>query len=273
MIASTDSSSDADLDVAMALADAAREAALRHFRSDGLQIDNKLAAAGAFDPVTAADRDVETAIRNILTRERPDDGVLGEEHTDTASTSGRTWVIDPIDGTRAFMCGLPTWGVLIALNDGTRPILGVMDQPFTGERYIGVLSGKTPTALCQQATGETPSNTRPCNTLSNAVLCSTAPDAFGSDADAARFATLSQQTKLTRFGTDCYAYAMLARGHVDLVVESGLHAYDIQAMMPIVQAAGGVVTNWQGGDCAQGGQVIAAGDPRLHEQVLAILSP
>jgi len=263
--------SSADIDVAMALADAARIAALRHFRSGGLEIDNKRAADGAFDPVTAADREVETAIRQIIARDRPDDGVLGEEHGNKASTSGRTWVIDPIDGTRAFMCGLPTWGVLIALNDGTRPVLGVMDQPFTGERYIGIADNEAPAALCQRGVDETALHTRPCALLSDAVLCSTAPDAFASDTDAALFTELSERVKLTRYGTDCYAYAMLARGHVDLVVESGLNAYDIQAMMPIVQAAGGVVTNWEGGDCSHGGQVIAAGDADLHKKALAIL--
>ena len=265
------SDSTTDLDVAMALADAARVTALKHFRSGGLQIDNKLAASGAFDPVTIADREVETAVRDILAQERPEDGILGEEHSDVTGTSGRTWVIDPIDGTRAFMCGLPTWGVLIALNDGERPVVGVMDQPFTGERYIGVL-GEGQKALYKHTTEETAISTRPGDDLADAVMCATAPDAFGSDADAAAFARLSDQVRLTRYGTDCYGYAMLARGHIDLVVESGLNAYDIQAMMPIVQAAGGIITNWTGGDCAQGGQVIAAGDARLHQKALAVLN-
>ena len=250
-----------DLQVAHELAEVARGAALRYFRSDTLRVDNKLSAEGAFDPVTIADREVETAIRSILAQMRPADGVLGEEHSNTAGTSGRTWVIDPIDGTRAFMCGLPTWGVLIALNDGARPVLGVMDQPFTGERYVGVI-GERPMAECQRGGAREALHTRSCDALADAVLCTTAPDAFGSDDDLARFMALSRQTRLTRYGTDCYAYAMLARGQIDLVVESGLNPYDIQAMMPIVQAAGGVMTNWQGGDCQNGGQVIAAGDPK-----------
>lgn len=261
-----------DLDVAMSLADSARVSALKHFRSDNLHIDNKRLADGAFDPVTAADREIEKEIRNVLSQVRPNDSVLGEEHSDSTGTSGRSWIIDPIDGTRAFMCGLPTWGVLIALNDGIRPILGVMDQPFTGERYIGLSNGQSSTALYQRDGEETAIRTRVCENLANAVMCSTAPDAFGSDDDTALFAELSKQVKLTRFGTDCYGYAMVARGQIDLVVESGLKPYDIQAMIPIVEAAGGIVTNWQGGDCSHGGQVIAAGDKLLHAKALSILS-
>ncbi len=261
-----------DLDVAVALADAARVCALKYFRSESLHIDNKLLADGAFDPVTVADRNVEKEIRTILAQARPDDGVLGEEDSDTIGSSGRSWVIDPIDGTRAFMCGLPTWGVLIALNNNGRPFLGVMDQPFTRERYIGVVEEKSSTARYQHNGIEYAISTRHCKTVTDAVMCSTAPDAFGSAEDIKAFSRLSSHTRLTRYGTDCYGYAMLARGHVDLVVESGLQAYDIQAMMPIVEAAGGIITNWQGGDCSQGGQVIAAGSATLHQEAMAILA-
>lgn len=260
-----------DLDVAVGLADAARRAALAHFRATDLRIENKRASSGDFDPVTVADREVENAIRAILAFERPDDGILGEEQSAVTGTSGRTWVIDPIDGTRAFMAGLPTWGVLIALNDGVKPILGVMDQPFTGERYIGV-TGPEPIAILKRGGASTDLRTRACYGLSSAVLCSTAPDAFASGADFERFSDLSSQVKLTRYGTDCYGYAMVALGQIDMVVESGLNPYDIQAMIPIIEAAGGIVTDWNGGDCQHGGQVIAAGDRRLHEQAVSILS-
>lgn len=263
---------DEDVEVAKSLAEAARAVAGWHFRSDRLQIDNKKAAQGAFDPVTVADRDIETAMREILARERPDDGVLGEEHTNTVGTSGRTWVLDPIDGTRAFMCGIPTWGVLIALNDGKRPVLGMMDQPFTGERYVGVSTDNLVTALCQREGRETRLETRRCPGLSDAVMCSTAPDAFSTEAEIERFAALAKETRLTRYGTDCYGYAMIARGQIDLVVESGLQPYDIQAMIPIVEAAGGVVTNWQGGDCQNGGHVVAAGDVGVHAAAVDFLS-
>jgi len=245
-----------DVEVANELADAARTVALRHFRSDTLQIGNKRAEDGAFDPVTVADKEVETVIRALLAERRPYDGVLGEEHDNTIGTSGRTWVIDPIDGTRAFMCGLPTWGVLIALNDGKRPVVGVMDQPYTGERYLAVSTDRLLTSLCQRGDREVRLQARRCSELAQAVMCSTDPDAFANRDDFERFSTLSKQTRLTRYGTDCYAYAMLARGQIDLVVESGLKPYDIQAMIPIVQAAGGFITDWQGGDCQDGGQVI-----------------
>lgn len=263
---------ESDLEVAKELAEAARVVALKYFRSDALQIGNKRSAEGAFDPVTAADKEIEAVIRTILSERRPLDGVLGEEHENTAGTSGRTWVIDPIDGTRAFMCGLPTWGVLIALNDGSQPIIGVMDQPYTGERYVAVCTDQLMTSLCQRGEREVRLQARPCRDLADAVLCTTAPDAFPTSDDFQRFSKLSSGTRLTRYGTDCYGYAMLARGQIDLVVESGLKPYDIQAMIPIVQAAGGFITNWQGGDCQGGGQVIAAADVGIHAAALQILS-
>lgn len=262
-----------DLEIAKELAEAARSSALRYFRTTSLQLNNKRSEEeGAFDPVTVADQEIESVLRDILADKRPEDGVLGEEHENTVGTSGRTWVLDPIDGTRAYMCGLPTWGVLIALNDGQRPILGVMDQPFTDERYVGVTDDALWTAFLRHDGHETRLATRRCARLADAVMCSTAPDAFPSEDDAAVFAGISAQTKLTRFGTDCYGYAMIARGQIDLVVEAGLQAYDIQAMIPIVEAAGGVVSNWSGGDCQEGGQVVAAGDPALHAQAVRALS-
>ncbi len=263
---------ESDIVVAKELADAARTTALEYFRSNTLQIGNKRAEDGAFDPVTVADKEVEAVIRSILAEKRPSDGILGEEHKDTSGTSGRIWVIDPIDGTRAFMCGLPTWGVLIALNDGSRPVIGVMDQPYTGERYIGVSSDQLLTSLCQRGNREIRLQTRSCDDLSDAVMCSTDPTAFATSDDFDRFSALSKHTRLTRYGTDCYGYAMLARGQIDLVVESGLQPYDIQAMIPIVQAAGGFITNWQGDDCQDGGRVIAAADAALHAAALDKLS-
>lgn len=260
------------LRVGALLADAARQTALRWFRAPSLGIDNKRGAEGGFDPVTAADRETESRIREILATERPDDGILGEEHETVSGTSGLQWVIDPIDGTRAFMCGLPTWGVLIGLNDGKRPFLGIMDQPFTRERYTGVSHGARCSATLIHQERETAIRTRSCASLGDTVMCSTAPDAFASSGDAAAFDALSTETKLTRYGTDCYGYAMVACGQIDLVVESGLHPYDIQAMIPVVEGAGGVVTDWQGGDCSQGGRVLAAGDAALHAKAVAFLS-
>lgn len=257
------------LRIATKLADAARGPALALFRSSALDIENKLSSEGAFDPVTVADREIESVIRAILARERPDDGILGEEQDEKSGESGLRWVIDPIDGTRSFMSGLPTWGVLIALNDGTRPIVGVMDQPFTGERYIGVADGS---ASLQHGGKDEPIRVRACTSLAGAVMCSTAPDAFSTDSERLAFEAISREVKLTRYGTDCYGYALVASGQIDLVVESGLNPYDIQAMIPIVQGAGGIVTDWHGGDCQNGGRVVAAGDPALHAQAVAFLS-
>ena len=259
----------ADLALALTLADAAREPALAFFRSPELASEDKAGAGSSFDPVTAADRAVEDAIRAIVRAERPDDAIRGEEEADETGTSGRTWVIDPIDGTRAFLAGLPTWGVLIALNDGAEPVVGVMDQPFTGERYYGI-SGSGGSYLH----GETRRRlrTRPCAALGEAVLCSTDPGAFATEVDREAFLGLRRDAKLTRYGTDCYAYAMLALGQIDAVVESGLQPFDIQAMMPIVRAAGGTITGWDGGDCQEGGRVVATGDRRLHDALLGRLA-
>ena len=258
------------LPVAHRLADAARPIALHYFRSSRLGTDNKAGEDGGFDPVTLADRAIERAMRDILATERPDDGILGEEYDDVPSRSGVTWVLDPIDGTRAFLCGLPSWGVLIAANDGERPVIGIMDQPFIGERFTGILLPEVRSAVLDDATGRTDLAVRNTDTLSEALMCSTAPDMF-KGAEAHAFASLSDKVRLTRFGTDCYAYTLLAMGQIDLVVESSLKPYDIQALMPLVQAAGGIVTDWQGGDCQQGGQVIAAATPTLHEAAMSVL--
>ncbi len=259
---------DTCLSVAHRLADAARPLALQHFRAATLAVEDKSTPDQSYDPVTMADRAIEAEMRQILADLRPDDGVLGEEFDPTPSRSGITWVLDPIDGTRAFICGLPTWGVLIAVNDGTRPVIGIMDQPFTGERFTGTAA----IAQLAHADGTRALHTRATAALGDAVLCCTDPTMFKTEAERAAFAAISQATRLTRYGTDCYAYAMLAAGQVDLVVESSLKPYDIQAMMPIVQGAGGIVTDWRGGDPQHGGQALAAATPALHAAALAALA-
>jgi histidinol phosphatase-like enzyme (inositol monophosphatase family) len=267
------------LSVAEELADVARAPALSAFRSLGLGVDNKLAEAGAFDPVTRADRETEIALRERLRALRPQDAILGEEFGAAPGESprdgdgGLTWVLDPIDGTRAYLCGAPTWGVLIALNDGEGPILGVMDQPFTGERFVGAprrIDGG-PAAYWRRGDESRPLRTRPCAALSQATLLSTFPE-VGSAADRAGFEAVRDRVRLTRYGLDCYGYAMVAMGCADLVIEAGLQPYDIQALRPIVEGAGGVVTDWRGGRCDHGGRVLAAGDPALHAQALAALA-
>lgn len=234
-----------------------------YFRS-GLEVtDKKDKGEGRYSPVTAADQGAEAAIRALIQAEHPDHGILGEEHGHENPGARLTWVIDPIDGTKAFITGLPTWGTLIALNEGGRPVLGVMDQPILGERFTGGPDGAF--------LGPTRLRTRACPRLAEAKLCCTEPDMFAPGAEREAFDRLARQVALRRFGTDCYAYGMLAHGFVDLVVEASMAPWDIQALIPIVERAGGVVTNWEGGPAADGGRVLAVGDPRLHAEVLGIL--
>jgi histidinol phosphatase-like enzyme (inositol monophosphatase family) len=255
------------LETADRAADAARSACLRHFRAGGLADDNK-AAGGAYDPVTAADREAEAAIRAVLAEARPGDGVLGEEEAARESASGFTWVVDPVDGTRAFVIGAPTWGVLIALNDGTRPVLGLMDQPWTRERFWG---DGTRAWLRRDGEAERPLRARRDVPLSRARLSTTYPE-IGDAGERAAFERVRDRVQLTRYGLDCTAYALLAAGHLDLVIEAELQPYDIQALIPIVEGAGGLVTDWSGGDAQQGGRVIAAASPELHREALALLA-
>lgn len=261
----TDSEKRELLDVANALADAGREVTLKYFRTDGLLADNKDAAA--YDPVTRADREAELAIRAILETRRPDDGILGEEFPDKPTKSGLTWVIDPIDGTRAYISGNPSWGILIGLDAGNGPILGLVDQPYIGERFIGgfgkseMLRGD---ALRQLKTS-------PCTDLSDAILFTTFPE-IGTPAERMAFEAVRDQVRLTRYGLDCYAYMLLTMGQIDIVIEAGLHPFDIQGPIGVIEAAGGIVTNWQGEPVHMGGQILAAGNAEMHAQALAILS-
>ncbi|PCJ76176.1 MAG: histidinol-phosphatase [Rhodobacteraceae bacterium] len=253
------------LDVANALADAAREITLRYFRSAGLQADNKLEAG--FDPVTIADREAELAIREILAARRPNDAILGEEFGHKAGTSGLTWVIDPIDGTRAFISGIPSWGVLIGLDTGNGPVLGVVDQPYMDERFIGGF-GQARLVAHGEAREIATSD---CENLGAATLMTTFPE-VGSDIERSGFEAIRDRVQLTRYGLDCYAYALLAMGQIDLVIEAGLNAYDVQGPIGVIQAAGGVVTDWQGQAAHNGGRILAAANAGLHAQALAILS-
>ena len=249
------------------MADAAARTILPLFRKP-LQIDNKLNNVG-FDPVTIADRDAELAIRKIIRQHFDDDGILGEEHEDVQGTSGYTWILDPIDGTRAFITGVPQWGTLIGLNDGASTVYGVMNQPFLQERYCG--DGQRATLTSPHHQLPLTLKTRDCATLSDAMLMCTSIDMF-SQAERERFTSVANTVAMTRFGGDCYAYCMLASGFIDLVIEADLKPYDIQALIPIVEGAGGVVTDWQGGNVTGGGAVIAAGDKRIHAAALNYLA-
>ncbi|TCM84609.1 inositol monophosphatase family protein [Rhodovulum steppense] len=257
--------SDELIATAHALADAARAATLARFRAAALGVENK--AGAGFDPVTLADREAEAAMRAVLAERRPDDAILGEELAGVAGSSGLTWVLDPVDGTRSFMCGTPTWGVLIAVADESGPFFGLIDQPYIGERFLGGLG----LAELQARTGRHPLQTRAPRPLAEASLFTTFPE-IGSPEEARAFAALAGQVRLTRYGLDCYAYALVALGQIDLVVEAGLQAYDVQAPIAVIEAAGGIVTDWRGGSAHQGGRVLAAANRAVHAEALAILS-
>lgn len=239
------------------LADAAALAIKPHFRAP-LAVTDK--GAGLYDPVTVADQAAERAMRELIQQHYPEHGILGEEEESFRGSSPLTWVLDPIDGTRAFITGLPLWGTLIALNDGQRPRLGIMNQPHTGERFSG--NGQAAWLNGQ------PLRTRTCPSLAQARLMCTTPDMFTSAAEHQAFQHIADQVQLLRFGGDCYAYCMLAAGLVDVVMEASLQPYDVQALIPIVEGAGGRITTWEGGDAQHGGRVIACGDPALHALVL-----
>lgn len=262
---STEAQLPAKLAFAHTLADASAKAILPHFRKV-IAVQNKETVG--YDPVTAADRNAETVIVKLITKAHPEDGVIGEEFGRRNEGARFRWVIDPIDGTRAFIIGQPLWGTLIGLLDGPKPVLGVMNQPYTGERFYG--SGKG-TFLRR---GETPARrlkTRTGVKLSDAILASTHPDLMQGP-DAVAFAKLSASVRMTRYGGDCYNYCLLAAGFIDVIAECGLKPYDIVALIPIIEAAGGIVTTWDGAPATEGGRIVASGDPKLHDKVLKVLA-
>lgn len=252
------------LRVAHLLADAAGAAILPHFRVPSLQAENK--EQHRFDPVTIADRAAEEAMRQVLARERLDDAILGEEYGASDGTTGLTWVLDPIDGTRGFVAGTPTWGVLIAVGDASGPQIGLIDQPYIGERFVGTPDG----AWLQNRAGRTPLSTRPARPLAEATVFTTFPE-VGTPAERAGFDAVANQARLVRYGMDCYAYALIAAGQVDLVIEAGLNAYDIQGPIAVITAAGGIVTDWSGKPAHEGGRVVAAANPEIHAAALRLL--
>jgi histidinol phosphatase-like enzyme (inositol monophosphatase family) len=247
------------------LADVARVATLSYFRSHDLAADTK--ETQRFDPVTAADRLSEERMRAILARRRPHDAILGEEFGTQAGTTGLTWVLDPIDGTRGYLSGTPTWGVLISVRDAEGPLFGIIDQPYIRERFEGGLGR----AQMQGPMGESALAVRSPRPLSQAILFSTFPE-VGTPEEATAFHRVARQAKLVRYGTDCYAYALIAAGQIDLVIEAGLQAYDVQAPIAVIEAAGGIVTDWQGRPAHDGGQILAAASREIHTQAMALLN-
>ena len=248
-----------------ALLKTAGQTTLKHFRTP-VTVSNK-AGEGAFDPVTEADKLCETLIRDGLAKQFPDYRIVGEEFGGELG-EGMTWVIDPIDGTRSYMSGMLHWGVLIGLYDGVEPIFGAMYQPFTDELFVG--DGQS--AEYQRAGNRQPLQVSPCDRLSLATLATTGPELFGSAAELAAFESVRAASQQVRYGGDCYLYSLIAMGHIDLGVEAGLKPYDIAALIPIIRGAGGLISDWKGGSPALGGRIVAAGDARVHEAALAVLS-
>ncbi len=247
------------------LADVARVATLSCFRTRSLEAENK--ETDRFDPVTAADRLSEQRMREVLTRRRPQDGILGEEYGTMSGSSGLTWVLDPIDGTRGYLSGTPTWGVLISVRDAEGVLYGIIDQPYIGERFEGGLGR----ASVRGPMGEQALATRAARPLDQAILFSTFPE-VGTPKEGAAFRRVASRAKLVRYGTDCYAYALIAAGQIDLVIEAGLQAYDVQAPIAVIEAAGGIVTDWQGRPALEGGQILAAANRAIHAEALALLN-
>ncbi|EKF16995.1 histidinol-phosphatase [Nitratireductor pacificus] len=245
------------------MADAAAAETLPRFRRPG-RVDNKLSSG--FDPVTEADRAAERAIRALIAQTFPEHGIHGEEFGLEREDSDHRWIIDPIDGTRAFISGLPLWGTLVGLTVGGRAVAGMMSQPFTGELFYAVGDG----ARYEGPGGARSLRVRDTTALADATLCTTTPALFDPLRRAA-YDRVEAAVCLPRYGTDCYAYAMLAAGQVDLVIESGLNPYDIVALIPVVEQAGGVITTWAGGRAENGGDIIAAATPALHEKAMALL--
>ncbi len=249
------------------IAAAAAAETLPRFRQSG-DISNKL--EGGFDPVTEADREAEQAIRALIRAEHPGHGILGEEFGSENASSDHVWVIDPIDGTRSFISGIPLWGTLVGLTHKGDAVAGMMAQPFIGELFYATgRRGLVRRARRRRAAGAACRRARP-SALAEATLCTTTPALFQGDRRVA-YDRLEKAVRLPRYGTDCYAYAMLAAGNVDLVVEVGLQPYDIVALIPIIEAAGGMVTDWNGGPAEDGGDIVAAATPELHAAAMEVL--
>jgi myo-inositol-1(or 4)-monophosphatase len=257
------------------LADASGEAILPFFRT-ALLADDK-SRGGVFDPVTEADRAAENAMRRLIESTFPSHGVIGEEFGSLRADAEYVWVLDPIDGTKSFICGLPTWGTLIGLTHRGAPCYGMMHQPFTRERFSGDGAGAYWRGPARNGSGahggmeKRKLAVRSCAGLAEATLMTTSPLLID-PALRENFHRVERETRLSRYGGDCYAYCALAAGHVDLVIETNLNAYDIVALIPIVEGAGGAVTTWTGEPAHEGGAIVASGDKRVHAAALAMLA-
>jgi myo-inositol-1(or 4)-monophosphatase len=245
------------------LASASGETILPFFRT-ALAVENKLSRG--FDPVTAADRAAEDAMRTLIRKNFPAHGILGEEYGSERTDAEYVWVLDPIDGTKSFIAGMVAWGTLIGLMRFGEPVYGMMHQPFTRERF----TGDSGAAHYRGPAGNRDMHVRKCTGLADALLFTTSP-LLMNEADRRSFGKLESKAKLSRYGGDCYAYCMLAAGHIDLVIETEIKPHDIVPLIPIIVGAGGIVTTWENGPAQAGGRIVAAGDARTHAAALQLL--
>lgn len=248
----------------LAAADAAAALTIPLFRT-GLAVDNKLASG--FDPVTEADKGAETVIRAVIAEAFPDHAIIGEEWGSTGD-SRYSWIIDPIDGTRAFISGAPVWGTLIGFAVDGVAVAGLMSQPFIGETFAAVPGRST----YRRGAVSQPNRTSGATSLTGARVFTTTPKLFDTPELAAKWQAVESATRLQRFGMDCYGYALLAAGHADLVIEPHLNTYDIAALVPIIREAGGAMACWDGSDPTGGGNVVAAASQALLEETLALIA-
>jgi myo-inositol-1(or 4)-monophosphatase len=248
---------------ALTLARAAAQAILPHFRQNA---PVEVKAGAHWDPVTEGDRAGERAMRHLIEKRFPTHGIIGEEYGTTAGSSALQWILDPVDGTRAFVIGLPTWATLIGLYADGKPLLGVMSQPFIGDTFYGNPHGAW---LDHRGTTQ-PIRVTPGRRLQDAMIGTTAPHLYANDRGK-HFPALGQAAKSVRFGLDCYAYGLLSAGHLDIAMDPALQIYDIAALIPIIKGAGGIVGSWSDNDPAQGGNVLAASSPELYAEAVAIM--
>lgn len=263
---SADHMTQPDLAFLNRLADVADAVTLPLFRTR-MDIDIKGTGMADIDPVTAADRGAELALRALIGEEFPAHGISGEEYGISNAGADMVWHLDPVDGTRQFIAGMPLWGTLIGLAKDGDPLMGMISQPYTRERFYGGPEG----ALHTSPHGIRPLRTRPCSALADATLFTTTPNLF-TGAQRTAYDAVERQVRLARYGTDCYAYGLLALGFVDIVIECGLKDHDIVPLVPIIEAAGGAAVDWRGQRMTRGGDVVAVGDPRLLEAILPLLA-
>ena len=245
------------------LAAASGDTILPFFRT-ALAVENK--KAGGFDPVTAADRAAENAMRALIRKNFPAHGILGEEYGSERADAEYVWVLDPIDGTKSFITGMVAWGTLIGLTRLGEPVFGMMHQPFTRERF----SGDGGAARYRGPAGNRDLRVRTCDSIEDALMFTTSP-LLMNEADRAVFKRVEDKVKLSRYGGDCYAYCMLAAGQIDLIIETELKPHDVVALIPIVAGAGGIMTTWENGPAQAGGRIVVAGDKRVHAAALELL--